>query len=191
MNHKKNNQHMASAKATRSPEEIVAFQALRLPKLVETDPRHPQILRSLTAHTEPLWRESKIRIPVARLNLGLAEALRKAHRAGQVIRGLEDTERALAAEERGLRMADRQIGVPRGVRVSRLLILANDGAERFYRNVETMMRRHGPRVLAVRLKIDASGLGELLFGPGRVARLVMLEHKQAVGSVLLAMAGEI
>ena len=88
-------------------------------------------------------------------------------------------------------MADRQIGVTRGVRVSRLLLLANDGAERFYRNVEAMLHRHGHRVLAILLEIDASGLGELQFGPGSIARLVMLEHKQAVGSALLAMAGDI
>ena len=106
------------------------------------------------------------------------------------MRSLENAERTLAAEERGLQMADRQIGVPRGVRVSRLLLLANDGAERFYRQIEALLRRHGPRVLAVRLEIDENGLGELLFGPGRVARLLMLEHKQAVGSVLLAMAGQ-
>jgi hypothetical protein len=142
-------------------------------------------------HTELLWRGSERRIPAARMNIALAEALKNARMAGQVIRGLEDTERALAAEEQGLRKVDRQIGVPRGVRVSRLLILANDGAERFYRNVDTMLHRHGQRVLAVRLDIDASGLGELLFGPGSVARLLMLKHKQAVSSVLLAMAEKI
>ena len=54
-----------------------------------------------------------------------------------------------------------------------------------------MLHRHGPRVLAVLLEIDASGLGELLFGTGSTARLVMLEHKQAVGSVLLAMTWDI
>ena len=79
----------------------------------------------------------------------------------------------------------------RGVRISRLLILANDGAERFYRNVETILYRHKPRVLAVLHEIDAIGLGELLFGPGNIARLVMLNHKQAVGSVLLAMTDDI
>lgn len=168
-----------------------ANNALRLPKMVESDPRGPQLLRSLTAYTRPLWRESMLDVPVGRMNVELAEALRKADGAGQLIRGLESAERILASEERGLRMADRQIGVTRGVRVSRLLILANDGAERFYRNVETMLHRHGPRVLAVLLEMDASGLGELLFGSGSIARLVMLEHKQAVGSVLLAMTGDI
>ena len=107
-----------------------------------------------------------------------------------MVRSLEKAEHTLAAEERGLQMADRQIGAPRGVRVSRLLLLANDGTERFYRQIDALLRRHGPRVLAVCLEIDEHGLGELLFGPGRVARLLMLEHKQAVGSVLLAMAGQ-
>ena len=170
---------------------IPAQQTLRLPKLAESDPRAPQLLRSLTTHTQPLWRESEISIPAVMLTVELAEALRNAYASGQAIRGLESAERRLAAEERGLQMADRQTGAPRGVRVSRLLLLTNDGAERFYRNVETMLRRHGPRVLAVRLETDAGGLGELLFGPGHIARLVMLERKQAVGSVLLAMAGSI
>ena len=124
------------------------------------------------------------------MTLELAEALRSAYSAGQVVRSLEKAERKLAAEERGLQMADRQTGAPRGVRVSRLLLLANDGSDRFYRQIEALLRRHGQRVLAVRLEIDETGLGELLFGPGRVARLLMLEHKQAVGSVLLAMAGQ-
>jgi hypothetical protein len=163
---------------------------LRLPKSVESDPRGPQLLRNLTMHTRPLRQEGEIGIPVAGMTPELAEALRSVYSAGQVVRSLESAERRLAAEERGLQMADRQIGVPRGVRVSRLLLLANDGSERFYRQIEALLHRHGPRVLAVRLEVDEQGLGELLFGPGRVARLLLLEHKQAVGSVLLAMAGQ-
>ena len=73
------------------------------------------------------------------------------------------------------------------VRVSRLLLLADDGAERFYRHVETLLRRHGPRVLAVRLDLDAHALGELLFGPGRLVRLLMIVHKEAVSAILLTM----
>ncbi len=164
--------------------------SLRLPKSVESDPRGPQLLRNLTTHTRLLWKGSEMRLPMAGMTLALAEALRSAHSAGRVVRSLENAERTLAAEERGLLMADRQSGVPRGVRVSRLLLLANDGAERFYRHIDLLLHRHGPRVLAVLLEIDEQGLGELLFEPGQVARLLMLEHKQAVSSVLLAMAGQ-
>lgn len=148
------------------------------------------MLRNLTLHTRPLWQGSGIGVPTARITSELVEALRTAYSSGQVVRSLEKTERTLAAEERGLRMADRLLGAPRGVRVSRLLLLADDGAERFYRQVEALLRRHGQRVLAVRLELDEQGLGELLFGHGSVARLLMLEHKQAVGSVLLALAGQ-
>ena len=163
---------------------------LRLPRQVESDPRGPQLLRNLATHTRLLWPGSETRIPAAGMTPELAEALRSAHCAGRVVRSLENAERLLAAEERGQRMADRQSGVPRGARVSRLLLLANDGAERFYRQIDTLLGSHGPRVLAVLLEMDEHGLGGLLFGPGQVARLLMVEHKEAVGSVLLAMAGQ-
>lgn len=165
-------------------------QSLRLPRLVERDRRGPQLLRSLTTHTRPLWEGGELDVPLVELGSELAAVLRSARSAGQVVRGLESVQRALAVEERGLHLADRRSGVPRGVRVSRLLILADDGAERFYRHVEALLRRHGPRVLAVRLEVDAGALGELLFGPGHLVRLLMIEHKEAVCAVLLAMLGK-
>jgi len=163
-------------------------QTLRLPRLVDRDPRGPQLLRSLTTNTRPLWQGGKIEVPVVTCGSKLAAALRRAQSAGQVVRSLEIAQRKLATEERGLRLADRRSDVPRGARVSRLLVLADDGVERFYRHVETLLRRHGPRVLAVRLEVDAGALGELLFGPGHLVRLLLIEHKEAVCAVLLAMA---
>jgi hypothetical protein len=131
-----------------------------------------------------------VRILVAPMDDALAKALQSAHSAGRVVRGLEGAEQTLAAEERGLRIADDKSGARRGARVSRLLLVSNDGAERFYRQVEALLRTHGRRVLAVRIAADAETLGSLLFGPGRRARLLMLEHKDAVASTLLALANE-
>lgn len=162
--------------------------ALRLPKSVEADPRAAQLMERLATQTEPLWSASDVRIPVAVMNPALATALQSAHSASRVVRGLESAETTLAAEERGLQLADRASGAPRGMRVSRLLLLSNDGAERFYRQVEALLRRHGPRVLAIRIAVDADALGSQLFGPGRRARLLMIEHKDAVAAVLLSLA---
>ena len=164
--------------------------ALRLPKQVEADPRGPVLQRFLNAHTRPLWAGSDIEVPVARLSPELETALRSARSAGQVVRGLEDARRMLAAEERGLGLAARHAVPSQAMRISRMLVLAQDGAERFYRQVEAMLRRHGPRVLAVRLETDADTLGGRLFGPGRPARLLMLNRKESVAAVLLAMAGQ-
>ena len=163
-------------------------KTLRLPRQVESDPRAQQLLHVLTAKTRVLWQEGELEVPVAALRSELAAALRSAFGAGRVVRSLESAERTLAAEERGLSLADRQSIVPRGVRVSRLLVMADDGAERFYRQVERLLLHHGPRVLAVRLEVDADTLGEVVFGPGRRARLLLLDHKEAVSGVLLSMA---
>jgi len=162
----------------------------QLPRPVENDPRGPSLVRCLTEGARPLWPGGEVGVARFPFGPGLAEALRRARDAGQVARGLETARARLAAEERGLRLADRRSGVARGARVSRLLVLADDGVERFYRHVETLLRRHGPRVLAVRLEADAVTLGERVLGPGQLARLLLLEHKDAVCAVLLALASQ-
>jgi hypothetical protein len=161
--------------------------ALRLPRLVESDPRGQQLLHILTTQTRPLWQGSELKVPVATLSPELAAALRNVLSAGQVVRSLEEAERTLDAEERGLHLVDRRSDIPRGVRISRLLLLADDGAERFYRQVERLLCRHGHRVLAVRLEVDADTLGESIFGPKHLVRLLMLDHKKAVCEALLSM----
>ncbi len=161
---------------------------LRLPKLVEADPRAAQLLTVLSSTTELLWPGGELRVFATPMRDALAAALQAASRAGQLVRGMETAERTLAIEERGLRIADEQTGTSRGVRVSRLLILANDGADRFYRHVESLLKRHGPRVQAFKVGVDEATLGALLFGPGSRARLVMLEHKDAVAAALVALA---
>ncbi len=161
-----------------------------MPRIVESDPRFPLVLHALSLHPRPLWPGGTTAVPSARLDPDLSRALRSVHHAGRAVRGLEKAEHRLAREEQGLLLADQQGGARRGVRVSRLLVLSDDGAERFYRRVDSLLRRHGPRVLALRLDAGASTLGEMLFGPGRMARLIMIEHKEAVSSVLLALAGQ-
>ena len=161
--------------------------SLRLPKLIEAHPLRQQVLDTLTTQTRPLWSETELEVPMVKLGPNIGAALRSAYGAGYVVRSLENAERMLATEERGLGLVDQHSGVTRGVRVSRLLVLADDGAERFYRQVESLLHRYGPRVLAVRLDADADALGELLFGTNGRARLLMLKHKEAVSSFLLAM----
>ena len=164
------------------------LRTLRLPKLVEADPRGQGLVRGLAAHTRPLWPGGKIRVPAVAFNPALTEALRSAHRAGQLVRSLEEAERKLAAEGRGLGLVDQKSGVSRGERVSRLLVLADNGAERFYRQVEKLLRQHGLRVMALRLDVKAETLGQMLFGSGQRVLLLLLDHKESVSATLLALA---
>jgi hypothetical protein len=163
---------------------------LRLPRFVEADPRAAKLLHGLEQHAERLWRESTLFVATARLDAELSAVLQSARSGGHVVRGLEAAQATLAAEERGLKIADRRSDGPRGARISRLVLLADDGAERFYRQVDTVLRRHHGRVLAVRLDVAADALGSLLFGPGRLARLLLIERKDAVAGALLAIADQ-
>jgi hypothetical protein len=160
---------------------------MRLPKGVEIEPRAKNLASELASQAQPLWEGGNVLAPRAALTPALESALSSAHSAGQIVRGLRGAQNALAAEQLGLQKVDSKTGVARGQRVSRLLLLADDGAERFYRNVESLVRRHEPRVLALRLSANEHTLGSLLFGPDQVARLLLVEHKSSVSAVLLAL----
>ena len=63
-----------------------------------------------------------------------------------------------------------------------------DRSERYdWDDVEAGLRRTGAARLPGRLSADECTLGQLLFGPGEVARLLLVEHKSAVSAVLLAL----
>jgi hypothetical protein len=159
----------------------------RLPKSIEADPRASGLLKELAVRSILLWSEASFGAAAILPGSDVIAALVSAQQAGFVVRGLEAAERRLDEEERGLKLQPGPASES-AVRVSRLLLATNDGAERFYRNVDGLLRRHGPRLLAIRFDIDEHALGELLYGPGRVARLVLLDHKNAVADVLLAVA---
>lgn len=155
--------------------------SLRLPRQVESDPRADAVRTALTDRSALLWAGGQERAAQSALTPALAQALRAAGRAGQLRRGLEGAETRLAAERAGL-------GPDPAPRVSRLLVCSNDGAERFYRTVERLVRTHAPRVLALRVDADADALGAACFGREASARAVLLEHRDAVAAALFALA---
>ena len=69
-------------------------------------------------------------------------------------------------------------------RVSRLLVVASDGSPRFFRQVEQLRTEHAPRLEVLLLECDAPTLGAQLFGRGREARAVLIDHKDAVARFL-------
>ena len=165
----------------------MSLQSLKLPKLVESDPRGAALLQNLIERAEPIRPDSEISVAIAHFK-GIETVLQSVHREGRVARGLETAKRILAAEAHGLNLVDRSSGEKRGARVSRLILLSNDGSDGFYRHVETLLRRHGHRLLAIRLDVGAATLGTPLFGAGRLTRLLLIQHKEAVAKVLFGFA---
>jgi hypothetical protein len=163
-------------------------QGLRLPRQIEADARCEAIRGALAARTRRLWPGGAVEVPVLVLTDSLAAALRAALRGGQLRRGLEAAAPALEAERRGLAAVARRTGRERGERISRLCLVASDGAERFYRQVERCLATHAPRVLGCLLEVDGTTLGEVLYGRDTAVKLVLADHKDAVSAILRSLA---
>jgi hypothetical protein len=154
-----------------------------LPREIEADPAHEAIRARLASVARPLWPGGEASVPVLPLGPPLATALAAAYRAGHLVLGLERAEEALAAEARGLALA----GTTAGPRVSRLLLLSSDGAERLYRHVERLAMAHAPRVLVAMLSTDAATLGRATTGREAAVKVVLVHRKQAVAALLRAL----
>ncbi len=160
---------------------------LLLPKLVEADPRFEKLQTVLKQNSEKLWPGSSVLIPAAAFSDSVKAALVEARNSDRLSRGLESIERILENEANGLALVDKKTGEKRVQRISRLLIISNDCVDRFNRKVEALLREHGQRVMALRIAADAQQLGEEILGPEKAVKLLLVEHKEDVAAILLAL----
>ena len=116
---------------------MVPTAILPLPREIEGDPACAAIRARLADTGRLLWPRGEAVVSVLPLGTALADALRATWRDGRLVLGLEGATAALATEARGLAAG------PPGMRVSRLLLLSDDGAERLYRHAERLKARRG------------------------------------------------
>jgi hypothetical protein len=159
------------------------------PRAVEADAWAPALRARLARGARPLWREAAIVVPVVHADAALVAALEHAGRTGMLVLGLEAATAALDREEHGLAAIATREQRARPTRISRLLLLADDGAERFYRAAESTTRRHAGRVLTCRLDVPSRTLGRAVVGREVGVKAVLVQHKDAVVAVFRAIAG--
>ncbi len=161
---------------------------IRLPKALDKQPQAETILSVLTGAMQKLWSKSNI----SAAHLSVAEpficSLQMEHKRGRLVRGYEMAERRLESELRGQKMVDIKTSSVRKPRISRLLILTSDCSERYLRKIESLLRIHQDRVIGIVIDMDSHRLGELFFGPGKSVKLLLVEHKESVASVLMSLA---
>jgi hypothetical protein len=122
------------------------------------------------------------------LDASVQAVLQRALRTGRLSRGLETALEKLEKEKRGLAHLQRQTGKQQAARVSRLILLGSDASERLRGEVARTLERHAPRVLALALAADSARIGSLLFGANARAKVLLLDHKEAVAGMLIAAA---
>ncbi len=159
------------------------------------------IAEGLARPLAAMWVDSRNRAvqrelaPFARhpMSDSIGEGLFQARQARRLVRGLEGAEASLAAQEAGLKKVEAvRGGEPR--RISRLLVVSADGSPRFFRQVEKVESRFARRLAVLVLECDEDELGIAAFGPGKKARALLVDHKDAVirflGLLDLTLRGE-
>jgi hypothetical protein len=159
---------------------------IRFPRQLEADETTETIRKALMARTVKLWPGGDLDVARITMDDPLKKALRMARLKGQIQYGFETVFNRLAGESKGI-VNVRGRGAPYGDRVSRLLLFSNDGAERFYRHIESLLQAHAPRLLGCLLDIDGIALGSALTGQETRIKVLMAEHKDAVSEILRAM----
>jgi len=165
----------------------VKTSTIKLPRLVESDPRSPEISEIITTNLKKLWQKARTKAVFLPFSEKLIKVLQMEHKRGRIVRGFEGIERKLEMQAHGLNLADEKSSSQRGARVSRLLIISNDGTERFLRKVENLLLDHEDRVLGLIIDIDSEKLGKMFFGEGKTAKIMMLEHKESVANALFSL----
>lgn len=160
------------------------LSGMRLPRELEADGTAGTIYQVLMARTVPLLPDGDCSVSMITMGDPLKKVLQRANLNSQIRWGLEAISDKLAKERRGIDHLREEKGLPSGERVSRLLLISNDGVQRFYRHIENLLQLHSPRLLGCMLDMDGSALGSLITGKERQIKVIMAEHKGVVSAIL-------
>ena len=127
---------------------------LMLPKQLIKDGVDQAINDYLESKNTPLYPDSSLSIPQIPVTPTFHSHIFYAESLGHIEIGFENIENYLQREKFGLEKAGNQSN-----RISRLLLLANDGSKRFYKQIEYIWQ---DRVLVIRLDVASTEFGKLL-----------------------------
>ena len=152
---------------------------MKLPKQLEKEGVESDVRAALKEERIELYKASNIYIPVLKLSPILRTNIFYAKSLGELVIGYAAIAKALANELRGLQKIDSLSD-----RVSRLLMVTNDGSPRFYREFAFLQKRQGARILICRLDVDSVLMGDILGLKDQVVKAVLLNKKKSVVNVL-------
>jgi len=158
---------------------------MKLPKELAKENIEAKVLAALERERFELYSGSKNYVPLLQLNPELRKNIFYAKSLGELIIGYDAIELTLAAERKGLQNVDNQ-----SERISRLLIVTNDGSARFYRELSYLQNKQGGRVLVCRLEIDSALMADILGLKEKTVKAILVNRKRSVINVLKAMQVE-
>lgn len=124
---------------------------------------------------------------VCPLSEALIAEIKNANADSRSVSGFSAIERTLLFESKGLKKVDNLTGLKRGNKISRLLLLSNDCAERFYIKVHKLVEQHSERLMVFMLDISSEDLAKLCKREGAILKSVLINHKETVAKILMSL----
>lgn len=148
------------------------------------------VLKNLNQNPVPLWSRGEKQIPLVEINDNMLKALAFARRCGSLRVGLEQIQTLLQAEETGLVLMNKKsspfdLKSNEDACISRVVLLSNDGSERFYRQCESMLNLYSHRLLGIKLNASSAVLGKVFYGrENKSVKALYVNRKDSVLRVL-------
>lgn len=164
---------------------------LRMPKDVADHPRREALESYFTTGARPIREGSRILVSVWSWDERIKKAIGVAAGAGHLQQGLEQIREVLEKEEKGLKAVQAKTGQAPAQRLSRLVLVSNDGTERFARDLEELLFHNTDRAHAVVLDVTAEVLGQMCTTKGRPVKALMIGERAALGWFLRNLADQL
>ena len=157
---------------------------LKLPKNIMTHPNVKIIETLFTSNLKLLYPEGRRKVPQWSFDDNVRRALKGVYDSKNLVQGLEAIGDHLDKELKGLKALTKQPGQTQNDRLSRLIILSNDGSERFYHNVDSILNRHLGRAMACIVDATAEQLGDAFTKKANPAKALLIDERKALESFL-------
>lgn len=161
---------------------------LKLPKVFADDPRSARLYARFARSERPLRPGGTVIVSWLPFDGDLIQALKSVYGTGHLAQGLELIAATLDREAKGLELARAKTGQVASGRLSRLVLLASDGSERFYRDAEGLLTRHAERVWGCRIDASSEALGAAFTPKGKAAKALLIDERRALELFLSRLA---
>ena len=161
---------------------------LKLPKNVMTHPKVAVLETLFGRDMRRLHAKGSLEVPVWPLDATLRSALVAVFGTKHLVQGLESIEKSMDREQKGLKALKEKPGQTQNQRFSRLVLLSNDGSERFYNSAESLLTRHSDRILGCIVDASAEVLGHSFTAKANPAKALMIDDRKALEAFLAMLA---
>lgn len=161
----------------------------KLPKGLKDHPLEAKISAWFQQNQGPIRPGGTATVAALNWSPTVEKALTTVLAGENLLQGLDLIERAMRKELNGLKALAQKANNTVPERLSRLLLLASDGSERFYRQAESILLEHQGRMTGCILTADSTVLGAAMSKKNQPLKSLLIDDRKSLEGFLIAVFG--